>query len=102
MHDLEQLNRSMSPSKAYYLTCYGAIKRLDRPIFTISQLSRRRLSASGLFGRGEITILPNTFYAFERLLRAARPKPEPKTSILLCSGSTPNKDVETVAAEYLP
>ncbi len=102
VHDLEQLDRAMSPSKAYYLLCYRAVKWLDRPVFTISELSRQRINASGRFGRGPITILPNTFYAFERLLRARSPKREAKTSILLCSGSTPNKDVETVATDYLP
>ena len=81
VHDLEQLNRRISPSKAYYLACYRVIKRLDRPVFTVSELSRQRLIASGRFGRGSITILPNTFYAFERLLRAQSHKHEPKTSI---------------------
>jgi Glycosyl transferases group 1 len=102
VHDLEQLNRGMSPSKAYYLFCYRAIKWLDCPIFTISQLSRQRIAASGLFGRGAITLLPNTFYAFERFLRDPTPAREAKTSILLCSGSTANKDIETVIADYLP
>lgn len=102
VHDLEQLNRGLSPSKVYYLACYRAIKTLDRPVFTISSLSRQRLVASGLFGNGAVTILPNTFYAFERLLRGGAPSREAKTSILLCSGSTANKDVETVATDYLP
>lgn len=102
VHDLEQLNRGLSPSKAYYLLCYRAIKWLDRPIFTISQLSRQRIADSGLFGRGAITLLPNTFYAFERFLREQTPVREAKTSILLCSGSTANKDIETVATVYLP
>jgi glycosyltransferase involved in cell wall biosynthesis len=102
VHDLEQLNRGMSPSKAYYLACYRALKRLNAPVFTISELTRTRLIASGQFGRGSITILPNTFYAFERLLHAEKPNPEPKTSILLCTGSTANKDLEAVAADYLP
>lgn len=102
VHDLEQLNRGMSPSKAYYLMCYRVINRLDRPVFTVSELSRQRIIASGRFGRGPITILPNTFYAFERLLRAQSHPRETKNSILLCTGSTPNKDVESVAAEYLP
>lgn len=102
VHDLEQLNRGMSPSKAYFLACYRAIKWLDCPIFTISELSRQRIIASGLFGCGAMTILPNTFYAFERLLNIEAPKREAKTSILLCGGSTANKDIESVAAEYLP
>jgi hypothetical protein len=102
VHDLEQLNRGLSPSKVYYLACYRAIKRLDRPVFTISELSRQRLIGSGLFGHGPITILPNTFYAFEQLLRADTMKRETKTSILLCTGSTANKDIATVAADYLP
>jgi hypothetical protein len=102
VHDLEQLNRGLSPSKAYYLVCYRAIKWLNRPVFTISRLSRERLIASGQFGSGPITLLPNTFYAFERLLGDAAPVREPKTSILLCSGSTPNKDLDSVIADYLP
>jgi hypothetical protein len=102
VHDLEQLNRPMSPSKAYYLACYRAIKWLNRPVFTISELSRQRLLASGLFGHGAMTILPNTFYAFERFVRAAPQRREAKTSLLLCTGSTANKDLETVATDYLP
>lgn len=102
VHDLEQLNRGMSPSKAYFLACYRAVKWLNRPIFTISTLSRQRIIASGLFGRGAVTILPNTFYAFERFLSAATPQREAKTSILLCSGSTANKDLESVIADFLP
>ena len=102
VHDLEQLNRPMSPSKAYYLACYRAIKHLNRPVFTISELSRQRLTTSGLFGHGAMTILPNTFYAFERLVRAGTQRREAKTSLLLCTGSTANKDLETVAVDYLP
>ncbi len=102
VHDLEQLNRGLSPSKAYYLVCYRAIKWLNHPVFTISSLSRARIRESGLFGAGPITILPNTFYAFERLLGAAAPQREAKNSLLLCTGSTANKDLETVAADYLP
>lgn len=102
VHDLEQLDRRMSPSKAYYLACYGAIKRLDRAVFTISDLSRKRLIESGRFGRGPMTILPNTFYAFERLLAAQPPQREAKSSLLLCTGSTANKDVATLVADYLP
>jgi len=102
VHDLEQLNRGLSPSKLYYLACYRALKRLNRPIFTISELTRRRLIESRLFGGGPITILPNTFYAFERLIRAGAQKRDAKTSILLCTGSTANKDLETLAAAYLP
>jgi len=102
VHDLEQLNRPLSPSKLYYLACYRAIKWLDRPVFTIAELTRRRLIESGRFGNGAITILPNTFYAFERLVRAAPQHRESKTSLLLCTGSTANKDLETVVAQYLP
>lgn len=102
VHDLEQLNRPVSPSKAYYLACYRAIKRLNSPIFTISRLSRQRLVDSNKFGRGAITILPNTFYTFERLVHLEPREREPKKSVLLCTGSTPNKDLVTVATEYLP
>jgi hypothetical protein len=102
IHDLEQLNRGLSPSKAYYLACYRAIKWLNHPVFTISELSRSPIRESGLFGTGPVTILPNTFYAFERLLRAAAPLREPKNSLLLCTGSTANKDLEGVVSDYLP
>jgi hypothetical protein len=53
-------------------------------------------------GRVPITILPKTFYAFERFLHAETPTREGKTSILLCTGSTANKDLDTVATGYLP
>jgi glycosyltransferase involved in cell wall biosynthesis len=102
IHDLEQLNRGMSPSKLYYLVCYRALKALSRPVFTNSQLTRQRLIESGLFGTCPIAILPVTFYAYERLLRAEAPKRNDKMSILLCTGSTANKDLETVVADYLP
>ena len=102
IHDLEQLNRGMSPSKAYYLACYRAINWLNRPVFTISELTRQRLIDSGRFGSAPITILPNTFYTFERLLDAASPPREAATSILLCTGSTANKDIETLVTDYLP
>jgi hypothetical protein len=102
VHDLEQLERPASPSKIYYLACYRALKRLNRPIFTISDLTRQRLLESGRFGRGLITILPNTFYAFERLLEAPKTERDSKMSILLCTGSTANKDLATVVSDYLP
>jgi hypothetical protein len=100
VHDLEQLNRPLSFSKLYYLCCYRAVKWRDAPVFTISEISRQRLLNSGLFGRGAITILPNTFYAFERLIRDGTPARQP--TILLCTGSTANKDLEAVVADYLP
>lgn len=100
VHDLEQLNRPLSFSKLYYLFCYRAVKWLNAPLFTISEITRQRLAQSGLFGSGPVTLLPNTFYAFERL--AAAETPQRSTSILLCTGSTANKDLETVVAEYLP
>jgi glycosyltransferase involved in cell wall biosynthesis len=102
VHDLEQLNRRISFSKIYYLACYRALKRLKAPIFTISELSRERILASGLFGHGTIPLLPNTFYAFERLLNAEPRQPDDGSSILLCTGSTANKDLETVVTDYLP
>jgi hypothetical protein len=71
-------------------------------MFTISELTRQRLIASRLFGDGPVTLLPNTFYAFERLVRAEAVDREGAASILLCTGSTANKDLETVIADYLP
>ncbi len=100
VHDLEQLNRPRSFSKAYYLFCYRAVKLRNAPIFTISEITRLRLIKSGLFGRGPIVILPNTFYAFERLIGAE--SAERKPSIMLCTGSTANKDLRSVVADYLP
>ncbi len=100
VHDLEQLNRPLSFSKLYYLFCYRTVKWFNAPLFTISEITRQRLAQSGLFGNGPVTLLPNTFYAFERL--AAAQTPRRAQSILLCTGSTANKDLETVVAEYLP
>jgi glycosyltransferase involved in cell wall biosynthesis len=100
VHDLEQLNRPVSFSKLYYLFCYRAVKWFNAPLFAISEMTRQRLAQSGLFGSGPVTLLPNTFYAFERLVAAETPQRSP--SILLCTGSTANKDLETVVAEYLP
>lgn len=100
VHDLEQLNRPASFSKFYYLFCYRAVKWFNAPLFAISDITRQRLAQSGLFGSGPVTLLPNTFYAFERL--AAAETPERGPSILLCTGSTANKDLETVVSEYLP
>jgi glycosyltransferase involved in cell wall biosynthesis len=102
VHDLEQLNRGLSFSKLYYLGCYRALRWRNAPIFTISELTRQRLNESSLFGSGPVTMLPNTFYTFERYLRAAKRKEQPARSLLLCTGSTANKDVETLVAEYLP
>ncbi len=102
VHDLEQLNRGMSLSKIYYLACYRVLKKTDSPMFTISELTRQRISDSGLFGRGPVVMLPNTFYTFERYLRAIKRKPEPAKSLLLCTGSTANKDIETLVTDYLP
>jgi hypothetical protein len=102
IHDLEQLNRGLSPSKLYYLACYRTLKWLKSPVFTIMELTRQRLIESGLFGECPITVLPVTFYAFERLL-AAVPRPvKIKNSLLLCTGSNPNKDFDTVVSDYLP
>ena len=100
VHDLEQLNRPLSFSKLYYLACYRALKWRNAPLFTISEISRVRIVDSGLFGDGLITLLPNTFYAFERL--AGVETPTLAKSILLCTGSTANKDLATVVGEYLP
>lgn len=100
VHDLEQLNRPVSFSKLYYLACYRAVKWRNAPVFTISDISRLRLIKSGSFGHGAITILPNTFYQFARLL-LAEPRLH-KPAILLCSGSTANKDLDSLVAEYLP
>lgn len=77
VHDLEQLNRPPSFSKLYYLFCYRAVKWFNAPLFTISDITRQRLTQSGLFGGGPVTLLPNTFYAFERLAAAETPQRRP-------------------------
>jgi len=102
VHDLEPLNRRLSFSKLYYLACYRALKWRNAPVFTISELTRQRLGESGLFGNGPMTILPNTFYAFERLVAGGTHARGADKSILLCTGSTANKDLETVVSRYLP
>jgi glycosyltransferase involved in cell wall biosynthesis len=102
VHDLEQLNRGASFSKSYYLACYRVLKWRNSAIFIISELTRQRIAESGLFGHGPVTMLPNTFYAFERLLGVMKPRNRPARSLLLCTGSTANKDLETVVADYLP
>jgi hypothetical protein len=102
VHDLEQLNRRMSPSKLYYLGCYRALKWLHRPVYTIMALTRQRLLDSGLFAGCPIAILPVTFYAFEKLLDPETAKQKAKASVLLCTGSNANKDFDTVVSDYLP
>jgi hypothetical protein len=102
VHDLEQLNRRTSPSKIYYLACYRALKWLKRPVYTIMEPTRQALIKSGLFGDCPITILPVTFYAFEKLLAAGKPVAKTKAALLLCTGSNANKDLDTVIADYLP
>lgn len=102
IHDLEQLNRGLSPSKLYYLVCYRVLKWRDYPIFVISKLTQERLAASGIAGHGPMALLPNTFYEFETLLRSQSVARADKKSILLCTGSTANKDLATVISEYLP
>ncbi len=102
VHDLEQLNRGMSLSKIYYLACYRVLKKTGSPIFAISELTRQRIGDSRLFGQCPVVMLPNTFFTFERYLRAIKRKPETTKSLLLCTGSTANKDIETLVADYLP
>jgi hypothetical protein len=102
VHDLEQLNRGLSLSKFYYLACYRMLKKTRSPIFLISELTRQRIGDSGLFGQCPVVMLPNTFYTFERYLRAIKRNPAPAKSLLLCTGSTANKDVETLVADHLP
>ncbi|MGB6967207.1 MAG: hypothetical protein WBD90_22465, partial [Xanthobacteraceae bacterium] len=54
---------------------------------TIMELTRQRLIESGLFGECPITVLPVTFYAFERLLAVGPQPAKIKNSLLLCTGS---------------
>jgi glycosyltransferase involved in cell wall biosynthesis len=102
VHDLEQLDRSQwSPSRIYYRTCYMVIRWLAYPVFTIADIVRNRIVASKTFGKAPIFILPNTFYGFE-ILAAQTTAAVRKKTILLCTGSTPNKDLATLVRDYLP
>jgi hypothetical protein len=102
VHDLEILNRSpLAPSKLYVLACYRALKRFASPVFTIAPLIQRQILDRGIFGGCRVTVLPNTFYEFENLVRTV-PAARTEKSILLCTGSTENKDLASVVADYLP
>ncbi len=102
VHDLEILNRALfSPSKLYCLACYKTLRRFAHPVFTIADLIREKMRAAGVFGNCPITVLPNTFYLFENLVRTEAATPGEKT-VLLCTGSTENKDLASVTADYLP
>jgi glycosyltransferase involved in cell wall biosynthesis len=102
VHDLELLNKSSwAPSKLYVLACYKALKRFNHPVFTIAALIQKKIFESGVFGDCPVTVLPNTFYVFEDLVRTV-PGRRAEKSILLCTGSTENKDLASVAADYLP
>lgn len=103
VHDLEILNRRLSsPSKLYCLACYRTLKHFVYPVFTIADLIKQKIVASGVFGESPINMLPNTFYVFENLVRMNLSALPAARSILLCTGSTPNKDLACVVAEYLP
>jgi glycosyltransferase involved in cell wall biosynthesis len=102
VHDLEILDRPLSsPSKLYCLACYGTLRRFAYPVFTIADLIREKMRVAGVFGDCRIGVLPNTFYLFENLLRA-EPATSREKTILLCTGSTENKDLAAVVADYLP
>jgi glycosyltransferase involved in cell wall biosynthesis len=102
VHDLELLDRSpWSPSRLYCHACYAVIRVLAFPVFTIADIVRNKIVASKTFGKAPILILPNTFYDFEILAAQTNAKVRKKT-ILLCTGSTPNKDLATLVRDYLP
>jgi glycosyltransferase involved in cell wall biosynthesis len=103
VHDLEMLDRrQMSPSRLYYAACFATLKHFVYPVFSIADLVKSKIFASGIFGNCPILVLPNTFYLFENLVGAApADAPAPKT-VLLCTGSTSNKDLATVVARHLP
>ena len=103
VHDLELLNRShFSPARLYCSVCYAAIRRLAYPVFTIADLIQKKILERGIFGQAPIRLLPNTFYIFEDLIRANAPAAVVEKSILLCTGSTENKDLASLVSEYLP
>ncbi len=102
VHDLELLDRARwSPSRLYCKTCYFVIRWLGYPVFTIADIIRNKIVASKAFGKAPIFILPNTFYGFE-ILAARTTAAVRKKTILLCTGSTPNKDLATLVRDYLP
>lgn len=103
VHDLELLNRSrLSPARLYCSACYAILRRLAYPVFTIAELIRRKIVDSGIFGDAPVRLLPNTFYIFEDLVRAHAPAPVNGKTILLCTGSTENKDLASVVSGYMP
>ncbi|MEX1083231.1 MAG: hypothetical protein WEC82_02820, partial [Xanthobacteraceae bacterium] len=103
VHDLEQINKPrFAPARLYCSFCYAAIRRFAYPVFTIADLIREKIVASGVFDQSPIRLLPNTFYVFENLVRAEGPQAVREKSILLCTGSTENKDFSSVIADYLP
>ncbi len=102
VHDLELLDRSpWSPSRLYCLVCYAVIRWLAYPVFTIADIVRKKIVARETFGKAPISILPNTFYGFENLVAQTKAAVKKRT-ILLCTGSTPNKDLATLVRDYLP
>lgn len=103
VHDLELLNRSrFSPARLYCTLCYAVIRRLAYPVFTIADLIQKKILERDIFGQAPIRLLPNTFYIFEELVRANASAAVTEKSLLLCTGSTKNKDLASVVSEYLP
>jgi len=103
VHDLEVLSRpGFSATKFYYRICYRALRWFNAPIFTISDLTRTRILQHGVFGACPIKVLPNTFYIFEDLIRAESATKLKNNSLLLCTGSTPNKDLDSIVSNFLP
>jgi glycosyltransferase involved in cell wall biosynthesis len=103
VHDLELLNRSrFSPQRLYCSVIYAALKRRAYPVFTIANLIREKIAARDILGAAPITLLPNTFYVFEDLLREVTPAMPGARSLLLCTGSTENKDLASLVSAHLP
>lgn len=103
VHDLEQLNKPrFAPARLYCSACYAVLRRFAYPVFTIAGLIQKKIIESGIFGQAPIKLLPNTFYVFEDLIRTNVPASVTDKSILLCTGSTQNKDLATAVSDYLP
>ncbi len=101
VHDLEQLNRPLSFSKLYYLACYRTVKWRNAPVFTISDISRPAADQKRTFRPRRRSPSCRTRSITSSACSLPR-RQSARPAILLCSGSTANKDLDTLVADYLP
>jgi glycosyltransferase involved in cell wall biosynthesis len=103
VHDLEPFRkRPLSAARVYAEVCARAISMRSAPVFTVSEPAREEIAAHPLFRRSKLHVIPNTFFRFEEHLRAAVGTAQSDGHVLLSTGHTPNKDLETVASTLLP